>query len=197
MNDGDSDYTHLMRCCDRLGIPDARVAVGKMLTLDYIIANEDRHYTNFGFVRNAETLAWFDAAPVFDSGTSLWHNALSVGEPRKCQPFAKTHEEQIKLVSDLSWFNAGTLKGLEQEISEIFSQSRTVDESRAKAIGEAVLNRADAIGRLAKSKSRTLNVPVQKTEKTSALEFIRNHKSKERTETKTPANTKKKSYGRD
>jgi len=153
MNDGDSDYTHLMRCCDRLGIPDARVAVGKMLTLDYIIANEDRHYTNFGFVRNAETLAWFDAAPVFDSGTSLWHNALSVGEPRKCQPFANTHEEQIKLVSDFSWFSAGALKGLEQEVSEIFSQSRTVDESRAKAIAEAVLNRADAIEKLAKSKS--------------------------------------------
>jgi len=124
-----------------------------MLTLDYIIANEDRHYTNFGFVRNAETLGWFGAAPVFDSGTSLWYNTLNVGEPRKCQPFKKNHEEQINLVSDFSWFDVGALKGLEQEISEIFSQSRTVDESRAKDIAEAVLDRADAIEKLAKSKN--------------------------------------------
>ena len=153
MNDGDSDYSHLLRCCDRLGIPDVRAAIDKMLALDYIIANEDRHYTNFGFVRDAETLGWLGAAPLFDCGTSLWHNALSVGEPRKCQPFTKTHEEQIKLVTDFSWFDAGTLEGLEQDITEVFSQSRTVDESRAKAIAEEVRRRAFAIERLAKGKS--------------------------------------------
>jgi hypothetical protein len=149
LNDGDSDFTHLLRCCDQLGIPDIRAAFDKMITLDYIIANEDRHFTNFGFVRNAETLDWLGAAPIFDCGTSLWHNALAVGEPRKCQPFAKTHEEQIKLVSDFSWFNAETLKGLDQEIAEIFSQSRVIGESRAKAIADAVINRADAVERLA------------------------------------------------
>ena len=121
-----------------------------MITLDYIIANEDRHLTNFGFVRNAETLVWLGVAPLFDCGTSLWHNALDTGEPRKCQPFAKTHEEQIKLVSDFSWFNAGALKGLRQEIVEIFFKSLVVDENRAKAIADAVLDRADVIERFAK-----------------------------------------------
>jgi len=145
MNAGDSDFAHLLRCCDQLGMPDVRTDIDKMVVLDYIIANEDRHYTNFGFVRNAETLCWLGMAPLFDSGTSLWHNALSVGALRKCQPFATTHEEQVKLVSDLSWFDAEALQGLEQEVSDIFSQSRTVDKSRAKAIAIAVLNRAAAI----------------------------------------------------
>ncbi|MDR2571509.1 MAG: excisionase, partial [Oscillospiraceae bacterium] len=99
MTDGDSDFTHLMRCCEQLGIPNVRAAIDKMITLDYIIVNEDRHYTNFGFVRNAETLVWHGTAPIFDCGTSLWHNAQKVGEPRKCQKKKKTHEEQIKLVS--------------------------------------------------------------------------------------------------
>ena len=153
MNDGDCDYTHLMRCCEQLGIPDVRAAFDKMITLDYIIANEDRHFTNFGFIRNAETLDWLGAAPIFDCGTSLWHNALDVGEPRKCQPFSKTHEEQIKLVSDFGWFNAGALKRIDQEISVIFSQSRVIGESRASAIAGAVLNRAGAVERLARGKS--------------------------------------------
>jgi hypothetical protein len=138
-----------LRCCDQLEIPDIRAAIDKMLTIDYIIANEDRHYTNFGFVRNAETLDWLGIAPIFDCGTSLWDNALDVGAPRKCQPFAKTHEEQIKLVSDFSWFNVGALKGLEQEIIEIFSKSRVISESRAKGIADAVADRADAVERLA------------------------------------------------
>ena len=154
MNDGDSDFTHLLWCCNQLGIPDVRTAFDKMITLDYIIANEDRHFTNFGFVRNAETLVWHGAAPIFDSGTSLWHNALGVDEPRKCQPFAKTHEEQIKMVSDFSWFSAGALKGIEQEIAEIFSKSRVVDEIRAKAITDAVLDRADAVERFAEQNKR-------------------------------------------
>ena len=149
MNNGDSDYTHLLRCCDRLGIPDVHAAFDKMITLDYIIANEDRHFTNFGFVRNAETLDWLGAAPLFDCGTSLWHNALDISEKRKCQPFVKTHEEQIKLVSDFNWFNIGALKGIEQEIIEIFSASRVISENRAKAIAKTVLDRADAAERLA------------------------------------------------
>ena len=148
MKDGDSDFTHLLRCCDQLGIPDIRASFDKMMTLDYIIANEDRHFTNFGFVRDAGTLVWHGAAPIFDCGTSLWHNALDVGRSGKCQPFAKTHEEQIKLVSDFSWFNAEALQGLDQEIMEIFSKSRVVGESRAKAIAAAVLNRVDTVATL-------------------------------------------------
>ncbi len=29
-----------------------------MLTADYLIANYDRHYNNFGAIRNADTLEW-------------------------------------------------------------------------------------------------------------------------------------------
>ena len=66
----------------------------------------------------------------------------------KCQPFAKTHEEQIKLVCDLSWFDTGVLSGLDEEIMEVFSQSRTVGTSRARDVAEAVHQRASAIENL-------------------------------------------------
>lgn len=39
-----------------------------MIVLDYLIVNEDRHQNNFGVVRNAETLEYLGAAPIYDSG---------------------------------------------------------------------------------------------------------------------------------
>ena len=143
--DSDSDYTHFLRCCDSLGIAGASLDIDKMLTLDYIIANEDRHFNNFGFIRNADTLEWAGFSPIFDSGTSLWHNSLVVGGQRKCQPFRQSHDEQLMLVSDLSWYQADALIGIDGEITEIFSCSPVIDEARSNAIAAEVLKRADAV----------------------------------------------------
>ena len=137
----DNAFTHLLRCAEELGIPNVEAALGKMLVLDYIIANTDRHYHNFGFIRNAETLQWYGLAPIYDSGTSLWHDT-HVGEtPCKSRPFRATHDEQIKLVSDLSWFDADALKGIGDECIEIFSQSKHLNEPRQTALAHAVEKR--------------------------------------------------------
>lgn len=140
-----SELTHLLHCCDNLGIPNVKDALDKMLVVDYIIANEDRHYNNFGFIRNADTLQWLGLAPVYDSGTSLWYNTQRVGSHVECKPFRKDHSEQIKLVNDLTWFDQNALNGLDSEILEILSSSEEVDESRRKAIAKSVLERVSHI----------------------------------------------------
>jgi hypothetical protein len=66
-----SEYRHFLNCCESLGIPGAQASIDRMLTVDFIIANQDRHFNNFGALRNAETLEWAGLAPVFDCGTSL------------------------------------------------------------------------------------------------------------------------------
>jgi hypothetical protein len=137
----DSHFIHLLRCTEKLGIPDVRPALEKMLVLDYIISNEDRHYNNFGFVRNPETLEWLGVAPIYDNGTSLWHNTPHVGSLVECKPFRKNHVEQIKLVEDLSWFDYDALSGLKDEIREIFTPSDRLDEHRRTAIANAVVKR--------------------------------------------------------
>ena len=141
----DSAYTHLLRCCDKLGIADTPLAIDRMLIVDYIISNEDRHYNNFGFVRNAETLEWLGFAPIFDSGTSLWYNTVRIGSSVKSKPFKKSHTEQISLVTDLSWFNTDVLKDIEREISEIFSHSIVIDKARCNAIIAEVQKRIETV----------------------------------------------------
>jgi hypothetical protein len=121
----DSELTHLLRCCDRFEIPGVREAIDKMLTLDYIIVNEDRRCNNFGFVRGANTLEWKGLAPVFDSGASLWYDNLFIGRVAESKPFRRSHDEQIKLVSDLSWYDYGALDGMKEECAEILARSRS------------------------------------------------------------------------
>jgi len=70
-----------------------------MLILDYIVLNEDRHFGNFGMIRNANTGEFIKPAPVFDTGSSLFHNSVIVDSTIvRAKPFSKDFEEQIKLV---------------------------------------------------------------------------------------------------
>ena len=152
----DSHFTHFLRCCDNHGIPDVIDDLNRMLTLDYIIANEDRHYNNFGFIRNAETLEWLGAAPVYDSGTSLWYNSARVGQGVEGKPFYKSHDEQIKLVRDLSWFDMDALNGVDEIVIETLAQSPDIDESRRNAIARNVLERAGRVDQLSQQKPSLL-----------------------------------------
>jgi len=147
-----SDREHFFHCCDTLGVSGVKQALDKMLTIDYIIANEDRHFNNFGLVRNAETLEWLGFAPVYDSGTSLWYNTPDVGSHVESKPFSKTHAKQIKLVDDLSWFNSRSLDGLDDEVVEILSSSVRIDENRRNRIASVLMERCKYIERLANEK---------------------------------------------
>jgi len=146
----DSYFSHLLRCADSLGIPNVRSALHQMLVLDYIIMNEDRHYNNFGFIRDAATLKWVGAAPIFDNGTSIWYNTMRVGFAMESKPFRNSHEEQIKLLEDFSWLDLGKLNGAEEEFDAILKQSSFVDEARRNAICNALMERINKLALLIK-----------------------------------------------
>ena len=117
-------------------------AVDQMIVLDYLIDNEDRHQKNFGLIRNANTLEWIGAAPLFDSGSSLGYDKLpnQILSLRgvECKPFKKTHAEQLKLVASFDWIDFRRLEGIEQEIREVFDQAGDyMNEARKSAIVSA------------------------------------------------------------
>jgi hypothetical protein len=171
----DSDLTHLLRCCDRLGIPGVREAIDKMLTVDFIIANRDRHYGNFGFVREANTLAWKGFSPIYDSGTSLWHNTNFIGRVADSRPFRKSHDEQIKLVSDLSWYDYGSLDGIKDECEAILSRADAIDAERRGKIAAAVVERCESVERMRERKRVTsVSAPEAKKGIAERLDDIRN-----------------------
>ena len=145
-----SAYQHFINCCEALGIKDAVPFLDRMIVLDYIIANEDRHLNNFGLLRNAETLEWCGFAPIYDSGSSLGYDKLA-GQIRAerevvCKPFKKHHLEQLRLVSDYSWINFDSLADTEELIRKTLSVGEAkeyLDESRIRAIAETARRRIE------------------------------------------------------
>ena len=149
-----SDYEFYLSCVEQLGVKNIREQTEKMVVLDFLIGNEDRHFNNFGLIRNAVTLEWIGVAPIFDCGTSLWYNTqeslikpLSPNLPAK--PFKKTHREQIKLVKDFSWIDLKALDGMKEEIEEILSQSPYISRERRAVLCDAFCQRAELLGEIA------------------------------------------------
>ncbi|MGO4948489.1 HipA domain-containing protein [Blautia sp. Sow4_E7] len=153
-----SVYQHYVNCCSELGV-NVVPALDRMIVLDYIIANEDRHLNNFGLLRNAETLQWLGASPVFDSGSSLGYNKVPfdiLGEREIiCKPFKKTHDEQLKLISSFDWIDFGQLQDVGAIIRQVFGDERVsnfIDQKRIDVIVQSTEKRIQKLQAFANQK---------------------------------------------
>ncbi|MDD3139039.1 MAG: HipA domain-containing protein [Lachnospiraceae bacterium] len=148
-----SSYEHFMNACKEHGIPGMQQFVDYLLVFDYLMANTDRHFGNFGAIRNVNTLEWIGPAPVFDSGTSLWHDKLtkSIGsnDRTEMKPFYADAARQMELVTDFDWIPFENLKNLQDDIREVFAQSNFMDEERIETIAKAVNSRVEELQEMA------------------------------------------------
>lgn len=145
---GASDYQHYLDCCARLGIDGAELAMAKMLACDDILGNTDRHWRNFGVVRNVNTLEC-RMAPIFDTGNSLWVHAsdaaLQAGDfSFEAKPFYANPNRQLRLVEDYSWLDLSALDGLSDVVIDVLSKNPKLEE-RAACVGRAVQQRIDRL----------------------------------------------------
>lgn len=151
-----SVYQHFVQCAEASGLPDVVPFLDRMIVLDYIIANEDRHFNNFGALRNAETLEWAGMAPIYDSGSSLGYDKTALDIRREkgivCKPFKKHHRDQLGLVTDFSWIRFDRLEGVRDMILETLSDKQAaeyLDERRILAIADTTARRIREIEALA------------------------------------------------
>lgn len=98
-----SMYEFVISELEKLGIMDSRNRINEMLYLDYVIFNEDRHFNNFGFIRNVKSLKVQGMAPIYDSGTSLFYNTLDsaiLSSDPDMKPFYKKRQRQYNLIKN-------------------------------------------------------------------------------------------------
>lgn len=151
-NNSTSFYTHFVNCAEALGIPGVTAFLDRMIVLDYIIANEDRHLNNFGALRNAETLEWIGMAPIYDSGSSLGYDRsiplMRDERETVCKPFKKHHAEQLKLVTSFDWIDLEALADVKELVISVLSDEKAadyLDANRIRVIAELTEKRVREI----------------------------------------------------
>lgn len=150
----ENKYEHYIRCLNNLKIPNANILVDKMIICDFILANKDRHFNNFGVIRNVETLKFEKAAPLFDNGCSLWfdENDMYVGEFFLTKPFEEYEKTQVSLVRNFEWFDIQKLEGFTNEVKEILLSNKLLSQERIDKIIEQIKKRIEFINQLKQSK---------------------------------------------
>ena len=153
-----SVYQRFINCCEALGIQNTVSFLDRMIVLDYIIANEDRHFNNFGMLRDAETLEWIGFAPIYDSGSSLGYDKMpsQICSEKEviCKPFKNHHMEQLKLVSDFSWIDFRRLEdvgGFMESVLTSEGAEEYMDPKRIRAITGSVKGRIEYLSQSAMS----------------------------------------------
>ena len=144
---GVPDYDHYVSCCADHGI-DAVPALDRMMVLDYVIANGDRHLNNFGIIRDAHSLEWISTAPIYDSGSSMGfdcrESSILTDAGIGCKPFSEHWAEQMSLVHDVGWIDFDALREGVGRACDVFSKVKAFRETgRDAIIGELLESRVD------------------------------------------------------
>jgi len=150
-------YKHYCGCAHRLGVKNNTEMLDRMIVLDYLILNHDRHFKNFGILRDSQTLNSVEAAPIFDSGSSLFHEDGSafIALPERAKMRTECFDsldKQMDLVSNLSWFDASKLEGFTAECRDLLLSVPSVEKERSKKITGVLEKRIQAVQRLAENR---------------------------------------------
>jgi hypothetical protein len=136
-----NDYQFLVSCFESLGLHDVETFFSKMFLCDFIMGNFDRHYQNFGVIRNVETLEYTRFAPIFDTGNSLWCNVESLYTPKDyeyvAKPFGRdglTPVRHLRLLSHFEWFDPERLNGFSEEAMMLLASNPNMPPARIERI---------------------------------------------------------------
>ena len=146
-------YARWIRTLRGLGLEGQLECADTMLVCDYIIGNFDRHWNNFGLIRDTETREFKRVAPIFDSGNSLWCSTPRLDCPADCLydllPFLdreKNAARMFALLGDLSWLDPARLEGFDEFVHEALSNGPNLDAAFIDAVTREVGRRIRIVG---------------------------------------------------
>ncbi len=141
-------FQNFLNRVGRLGIEGTADFFCQMFICDFIIGNYDRHFNNFGFIRNVETLQYTGVAPVYDSGNSLWNREPVVRPENSGNYYAKPFgyglgehaTAQIKHIPNLSCVDYSCIPHFLDDAAEILYNANLIPEQRCKDTLAAISN---------------------------------------------------------
>ncbi|OJF75675.1 MAG: hypothetical protein BKP49_10790 [Treponema sp. CETP13] len=165
-------YEHFKDRCNLLGIKLDEKELGKMFVVDYLIANEDRHLNNFGFIRNSNDLSWKGLCPIYDSGSSMFYNLSDFELDSKlglennkiqCKPFSENYIKQLLLfplkdcINELHLDNLNDIGTFYKELLQ--KNQRNISKEKIDKLSSCLQNRVTLLQEI--QKARTIkNLPI-------------------------------------
>ncbi len=152
-----STFNHLIECCRVLNMPNLegiKKKLYQMILLDYIVANTDRHFGNFGFIRNVDTMKWIGFAPIFDTGNAMFYEypthdlkkSRSLMENVESRSFSQTQKEELKKFATeiaLLDIDLSRLQGLPDFYFNILQENPKVEDERRELLRSLLKERIE------------------------------------------------------
>jgi hypothetical protein len=146
-------YEEYIGKCNALGVKDIQTAIDKMIVLDYIIQNEDRHMANFGLIRDAQNLGFISVAPIFDSSNSLYFRSfneeIARGAETPATGFESSNKKAISHIKDFSFIDFDGLRSVTHEWRKTLKESKHITEERAKVLQDALNKNINELEKIA------------------------------------------------
>lgn len=154
VSEGRDGHRGYLRALEELGVEGAQRLIDKMIVVDHLMANFDRHTHNFGLIRNAETLDGYRVAPLFDHGCGFYSRATTAElEARpygwESHPFREYPSQQLALVEDLSWYDPSALDGFADDIAAVLGENPEMDERFIAAVQKQTARQIATVNTLA------------------------------------------------
>jgi len=123
-----SAYDFYVLQCEKRGLADARPVMDYQTLMDFALTNVDRHTSNFGILRDPDTLKFKAMAPIFDNGNSMFfdHCLTSLDAAAilnlDTSGFHRHEEDMLPHVQNASLVNASQLPA-EEWVASVYAEN--------------------------------------------------------------------------
>lgn len=140
-------YEGYVKLCQKKGLTGIEKKLGEMIVTDYLIDNVDRHWNNFGIIRDANNGEWMEPIPLFDNGNSVWVNQTpDAKSPSNSSSFGSNNDECVKMVNIGDYIKKEKLRNMEEIFSEAFKSYR--DDDRKTQLHNAIREKIAVVSKL-------------------------------------------------
>lgn len=148
--DGAAQLGYFVDQCEKNGLDRKYVEnfLDYQTLTDFLITNTDRHWGNFGVLRDPSTLKFISMAPIFDSGSSMLYNAPYVRNrigilKLETNGVEKKQQDQLSLVHNRKILDLSKIPSTKDTYE--FYVENGVSEEHAKQIAEGYSFKAEML----------------------------------------------------
>ncbi|MBQ7563482.1 MAG: HipA domain-containing protein [Lachnospiraceae bacterium] len=100
-----SEYENYIDICEQNGLSKIRELLEYQIETDFLLFNTDRHFQNFGILRDPETLEFLSPAPIYDTANSMsFRNTYEMSRKDILQTpitsFARSEEKLLGYITE-------------------------------------------------------------------------------------------------